>query len=84
MALALAFNSFAQSVKGEQITYTYVKLPSNPVQPKPTAYTATVTAAYEAENQKLLAQYEADKAQAKADVLAKLGLTADEVAALLS
>jgi hypothetical protein len=27
---------------------------------------------------------EADKAQAKADVLAKLGLTADEVAALLS
>ena len=54
MALALAFNSFAQSVKGEQITYTYVKLPSNPVQPKPTAYTATVTAAYDAENQKLM------------------------------
>jgi hypothetical protein len=27
---------------------------------------------------------EADKAQAKADVLAKLGLTADEVTALLS
>ena len=67
VALALAFNSFAQSVKGEQITYTYVKLPSNPVQPKPTAYTATVTAAYEAENQKLMAQYEADKAQAEAD-----------------
>ena len=29
-------------------------------------------------------QAEADKAQAKADVIAKLGLTADEVAALLS
>lgn len=29
-------------------------------------------------------QAEADKAQAKADVLAKLGLTADEVTALLS
>jgi hypothetical protein len=67
VALALAYNSFAQSVKGEQITYTYTKLPSNPVQPKPTAYTATVTAAYEAENQKLMAQYEADKAQAEAD-----------------
>jgi hypothetical protein len=67
VALALAFNSFAQSVKGEQITYTYTKLPSNPVQPKPTAYTATVTAAYEAENQKLMAQFEADKAQAEAD-----------------
>jgi hypothetical protein len=33
---------------------------------------------------KAKAKAEADKAQAKADVLAKLGLTADEVAALLS
>ena len=33
---------------------------------------------------KAKAKSEADKAQAKADVLAKLGLTADEVAALLS
>jgi len=31
-----------------------------------------------------LAQADAEKAQAKADVIAKLGLTADEVAALLS
>ena len=31
-----------------------------------------------------LAKLEAKKAKAKADVLAKLGLTADEVAALLS
>jgi hypothetical protein len=31
-----------------------------------------------------LAKLDADKAKAKADVLAKLGLTADEVAALLS
>lgn len=67
VAIALAFNSFAQSVKGEQITYTYTKLPTNPVQPKPTTYTASVTAAYEAENQKLMAQYEADKVQAEAD-----------------
>ena len=67
VAIALTFNSFAQSVKGEQITYTYVKLPSNPVQPKPTNYTSSVNAAYEAENQKLMMQYEADKAQAEAD-----------------
>ncbi|MFM8963681.1 MAG: hypothetical protein ACKOGD_07560, partial [Sphingomonadales bacterium] len=67
VALALAFNSLAQSVKGEQITYTYTKLPSNPVQPKPTNYNSSVTAAYDVENQKLMAQYEADKAQAEAD-----------------
>ena len=59
--------NFAQSVKGEEITYTYIKLPSNPVTPKPTNYLSYVTASYEAENQKLLAQYEADKAQAEAD-----------------
>ena len=67
LALALGINTFAQSVKGEQLTYTYVKLPTNPVQPKPTAYIASVVAAYEAENQNLLAQFEADKAQAEAD-----------------
>lgn len=67
VALALAFNTLAQRVESEKITYTYTKLPTNPVQPKPTTYNATVTAAYEAENQKLMAQYEADKAQAEAD-----------------
>jgi hypothetical protein len=70
VAIALAFNSFqsfAQSVKGESITYSYVKLPSNPVKPKPASYQSFVTAAYEVENQKLLAQFEADKAQAEAD-----------------
>ncbi len=57
----------AQSVKDENISYTYIKLPSNPVQPKPSNYISNVSAAYEAENQKLMAQYEADKAQAEAD-----------------
>ena len=66
-ALTLGLPILAQSVKGEQLTYTYVKLPTNPVQPKPTAYMASVVAAYEAENQRLLAQYEADKLQAEAD-----------------
>jgi hypothetical protein len=65
--LALGLHTFAQSVKGDELTYTYVKLPTNPVQPKPTAYIASVFAAYEAENQRLLAQFEADKAQAEAD-----------------
>lgn len=58
---------FSQSVKREDITFTYVKLPSNPITPKPTNYLSYVTASYEAENQKLLTQFEADKAQAEAD-----------------
>lgn len=58
---------FSQSVKGEDITFTYVKLPSNPITPKPTNYLSYVTASYEAENQKLLTQFETDKAQAEAD-----------------
>jgi len=67
VGLFISALTFAQSVKGEEITFTYIKLPSNPVTPKPTNYMSYVTASYEAENQKLLAQYEADKAQAEAD-----------------
>jgi hypothetical protein len=67
VGLFISALTFAQSVKGEEITFTYVKLPSNPVTPKPTNYMSYVTASYEAENQKLLAQYEADKTQAEAD-----------------
>lgn len=65
--LALGLHTFAQSVKGEQLTYTYVKLPSHPIQPKATTYLSNVTAAYEAENQRLIAQFEADKIQAETD-----------------
>lgn len=65
--LALGLHTFAQSVKGEQLTYTYVKLPSHPIQPKATNYLSSVTAAYEAENQRLMAQFEADKIQAETD-----------------
>ena len=67
MAIFMISLNFAQSVKGEEITFSYVKLPSNPVTPKPANYLSYVSAAYEAENQKLLAQYEADKALAEAD-----------------
>lgn len=67
IAIFMISLNFAQSVKGEEITFSYVKLPSNPVTPKPANYLSYVSAAYEAENQKLLAQYEADKALAEAD-----------------
>jgi hypothetical protein len=67
LALTLVLNTFAQSVKGENLSYTYIKLPTNPVQPRPAFYQSFVSAAYEVENQKLLAQFEKDKAQAEAD-----------------
>jgi hypothetical protein len=59
--------SFAQSVKSEDITYTYVKLPTNPIQLKVDNYYSTITSSSEAANAKLLAEFEADKARAEAD-----------------
>lgn len=59
--------AYAQSVKSEDITYTYVKLPTNPVQPKVDNYYSTITSSAEAENAKLMAEYEAEKARAEAD-----------------
>lgn len=67
LSIVLINNVFGQSVKGEDISYSYTKLPTAPVQPKPTNYVSSITATYEAENQKILAQYETDKAQAEAD-----------------
>jgi hypothetical protein len=66
-AIVIASQAQAQSVKGEEFNYSYTKLPTNPVNPKPTNYVSFVTASYEAENQKLMAQFEADKARAEAD-----------------
>jgi hypothetical protein len=57
----------AQNIKSEDITYSFVKLPSKPVMPKVENYLSTITSAYEAENNKLTAQFEADKARAEAD-----------------
>lgn len=66
-ALLLSASIWSQSVKSEEITYTFVKLPTNPINPKPNGYQAFVTASYEAENQKKMAQFEADKALAESD-----------------
>mgnify|MGYP000622005369 CR=1 FL=1 len=57
----------AQNIKSEDLTYSFVKLPSKPVMPKVENYLSTITSAYEAENNKLTAQFEADKARAEAD-----------------
>jgi hypothetical protein len=58
---------FGQAVKSEDITYTYVKLPTNPLQPKVDNYYSTITSSSEAANAKLMAEFEADKARAEAD-----------------
>ena len=57
----------AQNIKSEDLTYSFVKLPMKPVMPKVENYFSTITSAYEAENNKLTAQFEADKARAEAD-----------------
>ena len=74
MKLALSFLvasfvgvAFGQNVKSEDITYTYVKLPTNPIQPKVENYYSTITSSAEATNAKLMAEYEAEKARAEAD-----------------
>ena len=72
LTLSLILTSFiglvyGQSVKSEDITYTYVKLPTNPIQPKVDNYYSVITSSAEGENAKLMAQFEADKARAEAD-----------------
>jgi hypothetical protein len=67
-ALVLLVNAFfSQSVKSEELTYGFIKLPTHPVNPKPNSYQSFVTASYEAENQKKIAQFESDKALAESD-----------------
>ena len=65
--LFLTLNLTAQNIKSEDITYNFIKLPLKPVSPKVENYNSSITATYEAENNKLLALFEADKARAEAD-----------------
>ena len=65
--LFLTLNLTAQNIKSEVITYNFIKLPLKPVSPKVENYNSSITETYEAENNKLLALFEADKARAEAD-----------------
>ena len=67
LLIAFTVSLKAQNIKSDDITYSFVKLPSKPVMPKVENYYSTITSAYEAENNKLTAQFEADKARAEAD-----------------
>ena len=65
--LLVTLNLTAQNIKSEDITYSFIKLPSKPVVPKVENYTSSITATYEAVNNKLLVLFEADKARAEED-----------------
>jgi hypothetical protein len=67
LSLAVFASLTAQNIKDEKVSYQYVKLPSNPIAPKPANYTAVLVSTAAAENARLLANYEAEKIQAETD-----------------
>ncbi len=67
MAFAIVATASAQNIKSEDVQYNYIKLPTNPLNPKPANYYSSVVSVADAENAKLKAKYEADKIQAEND-----------------
>lgn len=67
LAAILIFNVSAQNIKTEKVTYTYVKLPTNPVKPKPTSYYSQIKSGAESINADLKAKYEADLVAAESE-----------------
>ncbi len=67
MFLLITLTNFAQNIKSEDVLYNYVKLPTNPLNPKPIGYFSSIRASYEEENNKMMAKYEAEKQQVEAD-----------------
>jgi hypothetical protein len=63
----LAVNCMAQNIKSEDLKYNYVKLPSNPIQPRVLNYQSSLSSSSDEENSKLMAEYEKEKARADAD-----------------
>lgn len=64
----MLFNTIsAQNIKSEKVTYTYVKLPTNPVKPKPTSYYSQIQSGSESINAELKAKYEADLVAAESE-----------------
>jgi hypothetical protein len=55
----------AQNIKSEKVTYTYVKLPTNPVKPKPASYYSQIQSGAESINAELKSRYETDLNQAE-------------------
>jgi Skp family chaperone for outer membrane proteins len=70
-ALLLLLNftnlSFAQNTKSEKVDYSYIQLPMNPLSASIKNYQSFIIAAYEADNRKKQAEYDAQMASAEAD-----------------
>lgn len=67
MAAAFVVELQAQNTKQEDVTYTYIKLPLTPLPATVTHYQSFVVPAYEAENKRKQAEYDAEMALAEAE-----------------
>lgn len=61
IAMFVLGSSIAQRIKTDDIEYRYIKLPTNPIASSIKNYQSSIFAAYEAENAKLMADYEREK-----------------------
>ena len=59
--------ALGQNLKSEDLRYNYIKLPTNPLQPRVANYSSSLSSSSDEENAKIVAQYEKDVAQAEAD-----------------
>jgi hypothetical protein len=65
--LLIVCQLFGQNIKSEDLKYKYIKLPSNPIQPRILNYESSLSSASDEENAKIMAEYEKEKARADAD-----------------
>jgi hypothetical protein len=56
---------YSQKIRSEEITYTWSKLPLQPLDPSIKNYTARIEAVYEAKNKQLMEEYQAAKQRAQ-------------------
>ena len=59
--------SYAQKIKTDKFDYKYIKLPTNPLDKSVKNYQSLVLASYDDENNRLKAEYEAEKQKAEDD-----------------
>ena len=85
IALFVVSSAVAQRIKTDDIEYRYIKLPTNPIASSIKNFQSSIFAAYEAENAKLMAEYEREKQlaeqeyqQAMADHPAKVKAAEDK------
>lgn len=67
LALPCLLVAQAQNIKSDDVEYRYIKLPLTPLPASIKNYQSGIVAAYEAENQRKQAQYEAELAAAEAE-----------------